>query len=248
MEHFRPFSAVHLAAAAVSIGSMAVLVSVGRLLKRSGREYVFRRAWAVSILVFQTIVAVWWVLPANFEAQRSIPLNMCRLVAFIAGVALLAQDRARCSRALLYFWGLGLCTQAIITPVFPEGPAHALFWIFWIGHTQIVGSSLYDLIVLRYRPSTRDFVFTCGANLVYLAAVVPLNAAYRLNYGGLGPVLFDAPNLARRLGPWPWRPVWITAIAWGWMALLWVAWRVPGRSRRAENLAQAARAHPAAAK
>lgn len=232
LDHFHPFSTLHLAAAAVCIAAMAILVATGLRLRTTPAEHRFRRAWGWSILVFQLIAGVWWLLPANFEAQRSIPLNMCRLVAFVAAAAMLAPDAApwrRWLRATLYFWGLGLCTQALITPVFPEGPRHFLFWVFWIGHTQIVGSALYDLIVLRYRPRAADFVFICVANAAYLAVVIPLNAYYNLNYGGLGPTLFDAPNLARRLGPWPWRPLWIALIAWAWMTLLWRVWVFAGR-------------------
>jgi hypothetical integral membrane protein (TIGR02206 family) len=228
--HFAPFSPTHAAAVAASATLMAALVIAGLRRRGAAREERFRRTWGWSILLFQLAAGVWWLFPANFTPDRSIPLNMCRLVAFIAAAAMLTPWRW--PQALLYFWGLALCPQALITPVFPEGPAYPVFWIFWIGHTQIVGSALYDLIVLRYRPSTRDFALTCLASLAYALIVIPLDAAYTLNYGGLGPVLFDAPNLARRLGPWPWRPIWIILIGYAWMTLFWVIWLAPERRRR----------------
>jgi hypothetical integral membrane protein (TIGR02206 family) len=218
-DHFRPFSTLHLIAVAVALLFMAALVATGLVLRASGREPRFARAWAWSILTFQLAAGIWWLLPANYEPQRSIPLNLCRLVTFIAAAAFLLPYRWL--RTLLFFWGLGLCTQALITPVFPEGPAYPVFWIFWIGHTQIVGSALYDLIVRRYRPGTRDFIFGLGSSIAYTLIIFKIDASTGLNYAGLGPTTFDAPNIAKRLGRWPRRVLWISLIAAAWLTLLW---------------------------
>jgi hypothetical integral membrane protein (TIGR02206 family) len=219
MNEFRPFSWVHIAAILISLAAMAALIAAGLRARRSNSEPRFRALWGWSILLFQVIAGLWWLLPPNFEPQRSIPLNLCRLATFIAALAMLTPWRW--PRTLLYFWGLGLCTQALITPVFPEGPTRAVFWIFWIGHTQIVGSALYDLIVRRYRPTTRDFAIGLSAAVAYTAIAFAIDAATGLNYAGLGPTTFDAPNLARRLGPWPLRVLWISLIAAAWLTVLW---------------------------
>jgi hypothetical integral membrane protein (TIGR02206 family) len=219
-DHFRPFSTLHLIAVAIALFFMAALVVTGLALRASGREPRFARAWAWSILIFQLAAGIWWLLPANYEPQRSIPLNLCRLVTFVAAAALLLHYRWL--RTLLFFWGLGLCTQAFITPVFPEGPAYPVFWVFWIGHTQIVGSALYDLIVRRYRPNKHDFTVGLASAVAYTLAIFGIDAATGLNYAGLGPTTFDAPNIAKRLGPWPLRVLWISLMATGWLTLLWL--------------------------
>jgi hypothetical integral membrane protein (TIGR02206 family) len=222
---FRPFSLLHVVALLTSLGAMAALVAAGLRLRPGEGEARLTRAWAWSMILFQIAASAWWLLPSNYSPERSIPLNLCRLAAFIAPLALLTPPLPwRWPRALLYFWGLGLCTQALITPVFPEGPAHTVFWIFWIGHTQIVGSALYDLIVRRYRPTARDLATAVLVAVLYTAVAFLVNLVWGRNYGGLGRTLFDAPNLARRLGPWPWRVLWISLIAAAWMALLHVIW------------------------
>lgn len=229
-EVFRPFSVLH----GVTVAVCALLIAVACMLGRrwrggaQGRRLALERWWGWSIVATQLGIAVWWLLPGHlnlegaFNAERAVPLNLCRLVVLPAAVAMLCA--ARWSRAILYFWGLGLSTQAFVTPVFPEGPAFAVFWVFWLGHVQIVGTAVYDVVVRGFRPTSRDFRFAAALGVVYAGVVIAVNAWWRTNYGGLGPTTFALPNLARHLGDWPWRPGWIVLIALVWFVVLWRVW------------------------
>lgn len=230
-DRFHPFSTLHAICVGLCLLAIAGACVIGWRYPR--RERSFARAWAWSIVVSQVLFNIWWLWPDGAYEERDIPLNMCRLAVVPAALALLLPDPPhRWPRALLYFWGLGLCTQALVTPVFPEGPTHAAFWVFWIGHLQIVGSAVYDVVVRRFRPTGRDFLIGAGLGVVYAVAMFFINWRFKTNYGGLGPTVFDAPNMARALGPWPLRPLSIVLIAIAWMALLWRIWAMSARLRR----------------
>jgi hypothetical integral membrane protein (TIGR02206 family) len=134
--------------------------------------------------------------------------------------------------AILYFWGLGLSAQGLITPNLRQGPAAPSFWIYWIRHAEIVGAAAYVVIVHRYRPSWRDCGLAVGAGLAYVAAMLAVDVTFGWNYGFVGNGLPDQPSLLDFFGPWPWRVAVLVVLASLVMALLTLPWvlRRPGAS------------------
>lgn len=166
------------------------------------------------------------MLPSRFRLDNSLPLHLCDVAGLLAPVALLTLWRPL--RAVLFFWAIGLSTQAFFTPVLREGCARTDFWLFWIGHIQIVGSAFYDVFALRYRPKFRDFAIGLAANILYFALVLPVDLALSVNYGYVGNTKPDQPTIIDKLGPWPLRLVWIFLIVHGVMLALWGVFAVIG--------------------
>lgn len=221
---FAPFTATHLVAAGVGILCMGVFVLSG--LQASGRrERSIARAWAVLWLIQQAIVTVYWLLPANFDAGKSLPLHLCDVAGWLGPFALLLAHsrKTRWLRTMLYFWGIGLSTQAFFTPTLTEGPGDPRFWFFWISHTQIVGAALYDIIARGYRPSLRDFKTAILITLCWMVPIVLFNMATRLNYGYLGREL-EGTTILNALPPWPWRIAAMAGIVLVLYAVLWGVW------------------------
>jgi hypothetical protein len=52
-------------------------------------------------------------MPGHLRWDKSLPLHICDLTRLLVPVALWTNHRA--ARAMLYFWGLGLSSQAFIT-------------------------------------------------------------------------------------------------------------------------------------
>src|SRR4029450_7133710 len=104
------------------------------------------------------------------------------------------------------FCGLGLCTQAIITPVLPEGPALFPFWMFWAMHGMIVAVPLYDIAARGYRPDWRDYGIACAGALAYVLFILPIDLVTGWNYGFVGPSAPGVPTIVDLLGPGPRRP------------------------------------------
>ena len=193
-------------------------------------ERRLRLGWVWLTLLWQTAAVVYYLLPANFDPYESWPLHLCDIAAWIAPFALLT-ERPRL-RALLYFWGIGLSTQAFLTPILPAGYGDIRFWLFFVGHTQIVGSALYDVTVLGYRPSLRDWGFVTIVSFAWMAAVLPINLLFNLNYGYTGRELPDPGTLLDYLGPWPWRIGSLIFVGQAALAISYVVWPIARRIRR----------------
>lgn len=207
---------------------MVALVWLGMRWRGTTRERRLVWIWAWSTIVWQAYTVIWWLLPANFELDKSLSLHICDLAAWIAPLALLTRNRAM--RTMLYFWGIGMSTQAFVTPILTDGAGHMHFWFFWIGHTQIVGSAFYDLIVRRYRPRWSDLGVGVTLSMVYIVVVLSIDLPLGLNYGFVGNALPDRPTLLNKLGPWPWRAIWVVLIGIALMTVMVAAW--PGLLKR----------------
>lgn len=222
LSSFEPFTPMHYATAGALCVAMAWASILGRKWRDTTRERTFRRTWAWSIIVWQSMSVAYWARPSHFNLEESLPLQLCDVAAWIAPFALLTQKRWL--RAVLYFWAIGLSTQAFFTPVLSEGIAHPKYWFFWIGHTQIVGSAIYDVVALGFRPKLKDFLIGVLANLAFFAVVMPFNLAYGVNYGFVGDVEPDQPTLISKLGPWPLRILWMAILVHAIMLALWLLW------------------------
>jgi hypothetical integral membrane protein (TIGR02206 family) len=171
----------------------------------------------VAYLVMWVGTFVWLRVQPGFDPATDRPLQLCHWAAVAAALALIAPRRA--FGALAYFWGLALCTQALVTPSLTEGPATWPFWFFWTTHALCVGVPLYDVLARGYRPRWRHYALACAAAALYVAVVLPVDIATGWNYGFVGPTRPGFRSVVDVLGPWPLRLVWIALIAAAAMAL-----------------------------
>ena len=164
--------------------------------------------------------------PSFFRIWISLPIHVCDLAAWFAVAYLLTG--ARLMRVLLYYFGLFLSSQAFFTPVIGDGEGIGTirFWLFFVGHTHIVGVALYDVIVLKYRPSWRDFFLVCTLGSAYVIAMIFLNRSLHpdANYGFLGP-RDKQPAIIQSLGDYPMRIVWMSFIVIALFAIATAIWR-----------------------
>lgn len=222
VEKFEPFSLLH---AAAILAIVLVTVAAIRAVRAGGHADGVRdteRAIGVVFVVVWFAVHGWWLLPPRLNPLTTLPLQMCHWTALASGLYL--ATRARWLAVLLYFWGFGLCTQALITPALEEGPATHVFWYFWLSHGMIVGVAAYALAVHGFRPTWRDWRFAAVAGGVYAAVAIAVDLAIGANYGFFGPSKPTLPTVVDVLGPWPLRLPIIFAFVVGMMALLMVPW------------------------
>lgn len=227
LDTFESFTPFHYITAGGLIALMAAASILGRRWRGTNKELRLRYAWAWFTIAWQIVSVAYWAWPTRFTLEESFPLHLCDVAAWVAPLALLTQRRTL--RAILYFWAIGLSTQAFFTPVLDEGLWHPNFWFFWVGHTQIVGAAVYDVVALGYRPCFRDLIIGVLANLAFAAVVMPVNLLLDVNYGYIGNKEPHRPTLITRLGPWPLRLVWIALIVNSLMLLLWAVWPLSAR-------------------
>jgi hypothetical integral membrane protein (TIGR02206 family) len=223
MDVFRPFTFTH----AVMLCSIAVLiwllVIAGRR-QRAAAPTRFELTLAITNLAFWIIAHGWWQLPPRFDPATTLPLQMCHLTSVIASLVLLT--RRHFLRILLYFWGFGLCTQALLTPSLADSPATVWFWAFWFQHGFIMAVAVYDVAVYGFRPVWRDFSLACAASAGYVVLVLPLNVLLGANYGFVGNSRPDNPSIVDLLGPWPGRLIIIVLLVAAVLALLMLPWEI----------------------
>lgn len=225
---FRSFTAIHFLTVAAFGAAMIGSCWVGRQWRGTARERRFRVAWGWVILVYQMWYTAWYLMPWRFEWRVSLPLQLCDLAAFVAGLAMVTSWRPW--RSILYFWGLGLSTQAFFTPTLQFGVLHIKFWMFWIGHTMIVGSAVYDVVVGGYRPRWRDLWFVLAATyalcltMFYLDVLMTDLVGSPISYWYIGPSKPENPTVIDKLGPWPLRVATIIGIVVAEFVVLWAVW------------------------
>jgi hypothetical integral membrane protein (TIGR02206 family) len=224
---FAAWSPLH-GAALIAIGALCV-AAIHRRRRATDQERAARmeRAVARAYVALWIGTFVWLRTTPDYDPTTDWPLQLCHWTALLCALALATPRRA--ARALAYFWGLALCTQALITPNLTDGPATWPFWFFWTTHAMCVGVPVYDVAARGYRPRWGDWAVACAAAAGYVAIVLPIDLATGWNYGFVGPSRPDLPTLVDFLGPWPARLASIAAIAGVAMALL----MLPSELRRA---------------
>jgi hypothetical integral membrane protein (TIGR02206 family) len=228
---FRLFSFAHFAALAGLAAATIGIARLGRAWHGRPAQQALESSLAWTNLAAWTAAHTWWLLPPHFRVEETLPLQMCHLTSIAASIVQL--HRPRWARVLLYFWGLVLSTQALITPSLLEGPDSIWFWGFWYLHGMLVVAGVYDIAVHGYRPTLRDYGLACVLTVLYVAVVLPLDVLVGANYGFVGPGRALQPSIVDLLGPWPQRLAIIVPLAAGAMAagLLPWAWHA-GRRRR----------------
>jgi hypothetical integral membrane protein (TIGR02206 family) len=226
---FATFSALHLAAVAATL-AVAVPLSVRRRRMRlagdpeAGRLDVQLSAVLLAVWVLEQVLEL---LPSRYSIHESLPIHICDVTALVGAFAVRATRRL--PRAMLYYWGLALSSQAVIQPDLTHGPTTMTFWVFWVPHGGIVVAALYDLVGRGFRPTWRDFAVVCGTLAVYVAAVMPIDLWLNVDYGFVGSVPGGPIDF---LGPWPLR-VYKAAVAVAvTLAAMTAVWPAARRLRR----------------
>jgi hypothetical integral membrane protein (TIGR02206 family) len=237
---FKSFTLFHLVTVIVFVATMVVSCKIGRGFGEGAREARFRKTWGWLIIVYQSYYTLGYLFPKvfffpkEFSWEESLPLQLCDLAAFVAGATMVWQTRWL--RSLNYFWGIGLSTQAFLTPTLTVGLGNPKYWMFFVGHTMIVGSAVYDVVVLRYRPKLKDMGVAIAISLGYVGAAVATNLildrsgllaeGVRANYGYMGNTLSKNRTIIDELGSWPLRIFKLMGIVTLDFFLLWGVWQV----------------------
>jgi len=150
------------------------------------------------VIIVQVLIQIWSLTGDRLDVARSLPLHFCDLSPWIGIAALLMRNRT--VRAIAYFWSFGLSIWAFIMPVLATGPETLAFWAHWVGHTQIIATAAYIVVVDSYRPSVRGMLIATAVTVAYSLMMVPVNLALDADYTYVG-----RDSVANPLGPWPWR-------------------------------------------
>lgn len=229
---------LHVATLAIGLTLVVFSIALVRRSVKSGHGGKARYAFGGAMLLLWIVYSSYYLSPAVFDWSVSLPLHACDIAGIVAIVAMLTQ--APTSRTMLFFLGVPLTTQGLLTPVGEHDPATLRFWMFWGLHFGIIALSLIDLVAYRYRPTWRAFFLMATIDCAYVAAMLVLNGLSGWNYGYVGA---DKPGVTTAidfLGPWPWRVAYLLLL----VLTLQVAWfgavslftKRAGRSSQSEGV------------
>jgi len=217
-QRFEVFGPEHLVVLVIFAVGCAVAAVLGFRSRPPRYATRFERAAGVVILVvcgpFE--IADW--VHGIEQWRTDLPLQICDFAWLVAVVALLT--RGDHWAALLYYWGLTLSLQGVLTPdldqVFPDPQ----FFGFWVRHLTPVWAAIY-LVAARAGPSWRGYRFAVTLTALWAAARLTLNAAFGSNYGFLN-AKPPSHSLLDFLGPWPWYVVVeMVIVVGGWALITW---------------------------
>lgn len=207
---FESFGATHLV---VVVSAALVCVACGvvasRERVRGGRA--FADGFAGVVLGWNLLGDLWWVMPGNWDLGVSLPLHVCDLTNLVLPFAIWTRNRVLLAVTVL--WGLGLSSQAFVTPTLTEPPEDLRFWLFWAAHTNIAAGCFVIAGGIDFRPGWRDWRLVTVVGVVVLAALMVFNHLAGTNYGYVAGTHPSRPTLIDHLGPWPQRVVWLFLIA-----------------------------------
>jgi hypothetical integral membrane protein (TIGR02206 family) len=180
-----------------AIGS-AALVWIGRRHTESQARLLGRVLGALTIAIFSVALLYKLVEPA---IAHSVPLQLCDLAELTAAYAL--WSRRKWAFALVYYWGLPLSSQALITPDLnaPDFPSHS-FLTFFALHLLVVWAAIYLTWGYGMRPGWRSYRFAVITTLAWGAFTFTFNAIAGTDYGFLNGKPGNA-SMLDFLGPWP---------------------------------------------
>lgn len=112
---------------------------------------------------------------------------------------------------VVYFWGIGGATAALLTPDLPVGFPHPVFLQFFIGHGSALTTVLFATIVMGFRPRAASVGIALAATAIYAVLIYPVNLMLDSNYLYLVQKP-ERPSPLDYLGPWPWYLLGLAAI------------------------------------
>jgi hypothetical integral membrane protein (TIGR02206 family) len=224
---FEAFTPEHLGLLAGFLVVCVVLALVGRAHRGTVAEVRFRRGFALLIPCFTVPMQVLQLLPEHYNVATSLPLQLCDF-AWVAAIAAL-WTRHWAATALVYFWGLTLTIQGILTPSLTDRFPDPQYFMFWGMHFFTVWAAVYLTFGLRVPVTWRSYRFAVGCTFTWVVTMILFNAAVGTNYGYLNhkPAVGTLLDL---FGPWPGYVVVEVAVVSGIWALMTWPWMRASRS------------------
>jgi hypothetical integral membrane protein (TIGR02206 family) len=216
---FEAFTLEHFVLIAGFLVVCLAVVALGRSHRGTPAEVRFRRGYALLIPCFTVPMQVLQLLPGDYDVGTSLPLQLCDLAWIAAIIALWTRHWA--ATALVYFWGLTLTVQGIITPSLSELFPDPRYFMFWGMHFCTVWAAVYLTFGVGVRPTWRSYRLAVAVTGAWAVTVMTFNAVIGTNYGYLNrkPAVGTLLDL---FGPWPgYVVVEIAVVAGVWALMTW---------------------------
>lgn len=196
---FEVFSAPHLATLLLIVAAALVLPLLIRRFAPSATRGV--ASVLAALLLAQEGIRFWTWLGLMGLSIHLLPLNLCTLSVFLSAWMLVTQDRRVFE--IVYYWGFGGTTQALLTPDLQEGFPATSYLLFFLGHGGVIVALAFAMLVFRFRPHLDSIPRVAAITLAAASLALAVNLSLGTNFM----YLLEKPNQPSILdwfGPWPW--------------------------------------------
>ncbi|MEC7984786.1 MAG: TIGR02206 family membrane protein [Myxococcota bacterium] len=199
-ENFELFNTQH----GIILG-LCVLATILPILlaKRFVPKHEFKLRLLLSTLIFGQEIHMWCyrLLDGSYDVLKHLPLHMCGLSICLMPLMLYTQNKKLF--AVLYFWGMGGATQALLTPTVNSTTEAFYFYQFFYAHGLIVVCVLYAAFQFRLQLYFSDLLRAVATSLAILPVIGLINWLLGSNYFYLAGKP-DGKTILDFMGPWPW--------------------------------------------
>ncbi|SEF66414.1 TIGR02206 family membrane protein [Paenibacillus sp. UNC499MF] len=200
-EEFTAFSGAHWMALTVCAALVLALYCARNWFKQGKRSVRGRVALAVTLVLCEAGLNVWYAAEGIYDARYTLPLELCSISLYLSVVMLLFKSKLLFQ--VVYFTGIGGALMALATPVLWYAFPHFRFFEFFAAHIAIILGVLYLIWVEDFRPAFKSVFLTMGYLNVLLVGVGTVNLLTGGNYMFLARKP-ESTSLLDYLGPYPW--------------------------------------------
>lgn len=199
-DDFSAYDASHLAALGVLVVGLVVVIAIGRRGRSRDPDDRVGKVFAGLMLAGTLPLQLLYFTPELWNPAKTLPIQLCDLASFAAIYAL--WTHRRWATGLVYYWGLTLTTQAMITPDLDSAFPDPIFVLFWVMHIGTVWAAAYLTFGRGVAPDWHTFRTAVAITATWAVSVFCFNVVADTNYGFLNakPASASALDL---LGPWP---------------------------------------------
>lgn len=200
MQDFVMFGSQHLTAVGLIILIAVLLPWTVNKYANPTTEFRIRMLLAAFMWIQESSIWIYRINNGIFTVQENLPLHLCGFSALL--LPILLYTKRPFLYQLLYFWGIGGATQALLTPTLQATFPSYLFIQFFLGHGGIVVLIVYATVIFRYQPTWNGLVKTFFITASLMIPIGLINWLIDANYFFIA----HKPNSASLLdimGPWP---------------------------------------------
>ena len=216
---FELFNTPHLIALSIILVLNVALLWWGQRFPDRWRRPT-RYILAAILIVDELLWHAWNASIGEWTIQKMLPLHLCSVFVWLNAVMLIWKVYSIYEVA--YLLGIAGALQALLTPdAGLYGFPHFRAFQVMVSHGAIITSAIYMTAVEGFRPRPKSILRVLVVANIYMLAVFFLNLAIGSNY------LFiahkpETASLLDVLPPWPWYILYIEAIGWVMVGLLYL--------------------------
>jgi len=229
-EPLRLFSLQHIVPLIIIAVFCLLLYVLRNKLRSIPDKRIIRYPLATLIIVHLVTLYIWYTVAGQWSVRYTLPIQLCDISVFLCVINLLSAKKRTLLLEVLYFWGLGGASQALLTPSMGDYSfPHFIYYQFFFSHGLTIITCLYFTLIEGFRVNLSSVKRVFIITNVYAACIIIVNFITGGNYLFLMSKPFGG-SLLDFLGPWPWYILSLEVVA----AIVFLILYLPHKDKKTE--------------